>query len=90
MTTTVPTNREPTAPKPRDPIESIERGLAFLREISLNVQTEPLREMRLQMRLDVQIVYFDINIPVAGVALRIPALVTITPKLYSPTQAQHL
>jgi hypothetical protein len=85
MATTVANN------KPRDPAEVIERGLARMREISLNVQTQPLREFRLQIGLDLQIVYFAIRMPVAGgVTVRVPALMTIKPRLYSPTQAQHL
>jgi hypothetical protein len=77
--------------KPRDPAEAIERGLARIREISLDVQPQPLREMRLQIGVDMQIVYFTIRLPVAGgVTLRIPALMAIKPRLYSPTRAQHL
>jgi hypothetical protein len=84
MTTPIAKNRIPRVPEPRDPVESIERGLARLREISLDVQTEPLREMRLGMGLDVQIVYFGIRLPVAGgVKLRIPVLTIIKPKFYS-------
>jgi hypothetical protein len=76
---------------PRDPAESIEHGLARLREISLDVQTQPLREFRLQMGLDMGIVYFAIRMPVAGgVTLRVPVLMTIKPRFYSPTRAQHL
>ncbi len=80
-------------PTPRDPkpVEAAERGLARLRKISLNVQTEPLRELRLEMWLDMQVVYFTIRMPFAGgVTLRIPVATTITPRMYSPTRAQHL
>ena len=77
--------------KPRDPAEAIERGLARIREINLDVRTRPLREIRLQIGVDVQIVYFTIRVPVAGnVTLRVPALMAIKPRLYSPTGAQHL
>ncbi|MBO0879561.1 MAG: hypothetical protein J2P17_04165 [Mycobacterium sp.] len=86
MATTVAKNQEV-----RDPAETIERGLARIREISLDVQTEPLREIRLQIGVDLQIVYFSIRVPVAGgVTLRIPAMMTIKPRLYSPTQPDHL
>jgi hypothetical protein len=75
----------------RDPAEAIERGLARMREISLDVQTEPLREIRLQIGVDLQIVYFSIRVPVAGgVTLRVPAMMTIKPRLYSPTHAERL
>lgn len=84
MTTPIAKNPTPRAPEPRDPVESIQRGLARLREVSLRVQTEPLKEMRLEMGFDVQIVYFAIRLPVAGgVRLRLPVLTTITPKFYS-------
>jgi hypothetical protein len=74
------------------PVEALERGLAArLREIGLGVQTEPLREMRLQMGLDMQVVYFKIRMPVRdGVTMRLPVMATITPRFYSPTRAQHL
>jgi hypothetical protein len=75
----------------KDPAEAIERGLARMREISLDVQTQPLREIRLQIGVDVQIVYFSVRMPIAGGrTLRIPALMAIKPRLYSPTAAQHL
>lgn len=91
MTTTIQTNRKPAHPKPGDPADSIQRGLARLRAMSLEVQTEPLKEMRLEMGLDMQIVYFGIRVPFAGgILLRLPALVTVKPKFYSPTRAQHL
>jgi hypothetical protein len=50
-----------------------------------------LKEIRLQIGVDLQIVYFTIRMPVAGgVTLRVPALMAIKPRVYSPTQAQHL
>jgi hypothetical protein len=78
-------------PSDLKPVEAFERGLATrLREI-LGVQTEPLREMRLQMGLDVQVVYVTIRMPVgSGVTLRLPVISTIVPRFYSPTRAQHL
>jgi hypothetical protein len=83
MATTVAKNQ-----KPADPADAIERGLARMREISLDVQTQPLREIRLQIGVDLQIVYFTIRMPVAGgVTLRVPALMAIKPRLYSPTHA---
>jgi hypothetical protein len=85
MATTVAKNRNPS-----DPAEAIERGLARIREITLDVQTQPLREVRLQIGLDLQIVYFAIRMPVAGgVTLRVPALITVKPRVYSPTRAQR-
>ncbi len=90
MTTTAK-NGNPGDPKSGDQVESIESGPAPVRKFGLNVHTEPLREMRLEMGLDMQVVYFAIRVPVAGgVTLRIPVLTTITPRLYSPTRAQHL
>jgi hypothetical protein len=86
MATTVAKNQ-----KPRDPAEAVERGLSRIREISLDVQSQPLKEIRLQIGVDLQIVYFTIRMPVAGgVTLRVPALMAIKPRVYSPTQAQHL
>jgi hypothetical protein len=86
MAPTVAKNQEA-----RDPAEAIERGLARMREISLDVKTEPLREIRLQIGVDLQIVYFSIRVPVAGgVTLRVPAMMTIKPRLYSPTQVANL
>jgi hypothetical protein len=83
----------PTVAKNRiskDPVESIERGLAHIREIGLDVQARPLKEFRLQMGLDMGIVYFTLRVPVAGgITLRVPALMTIKPRVYSPTRAQH-
>jgi hypothetical protein len=59
--------------------------------MGLGVQTQPLREMRLQMGLDMQVVYFTVRVPVAGgVTLRLPVMATFKPRIYSPTQAQHL
>jgi hypothetical protein len=74
------------------PVQAVERSLAArIRQMGLSVQTEPLREMRLQMGLDMQLVYFRIRVPIGdGVTLRLPVMATITPRLYSPTQAQHL
>jgi hypothetical protein len=44
----------------------------------------------LQIGVDLQIVYFSIRVPVAGgVTLRVPAMMTIKPRSYSPTQADH-
>ncbi|HEX5252710.1 MAG TPA: hypothetical protein VFW69_02340 [Mycobacterium sp.] len=82
----------PSVPTPSDPAESFQRGLgARLREMGLGVQTEPLREMRLQMGLDMQVVYVTVRVPVAGgVTLRLPVMATFKPRIYSPTQAQHL
>ncbi len=77
--------------KPTDSLEPIGRGLARLRDTSLNVRAQPLKEMRLELGLDIQVVYFELGVPVAGgVKLRLPVLTTVKPKLYSPTRAQHL
>ena len=86
------TNSAPRVPKPSDPSESFQRGIgARLRDMGLGVQTQPLREMRLQMGLDMQVVYFTVRVPVAGgVTLRLPVMATFKPRIYSPTQAQHL
>lgn len=82
----------PNVPRPSDPAESFQRGIgARLRGMGLGVQTQPLKEMRLQMGLDMQIVYFTIRMPVAGgVTLRWPVMATFSPRIYSPTRAQHL
>ena len=74
------------------PVEAFERGLAArLREMGLGVQAEPLREMRLQMGLEVQVVYVTIRMPIGdGLTLRLPVMGTIVPRFYSPTRAQHL
>lgn len=86
MATTVEKNQ-----KQRDPAEAIERGLARIREISLDVHPQPLRELRLQIGVDMQVVYFTIRVPIAGgLTVRVPALMAIKPRLYSPTRAQHL
>ena len=83
-----PSSRDP---KSINPVGAIERGLSRLRKISLNVQTKPLRELRLEMWLDIQVVYFTVRAPFADdVTLRIPVATAITPKFYSPTRAQHL
>jgi hypothetical protein len=61
-------------PGPKDLVQSIGRGLARLRETRWDLQTQPLREMRLEM----QIVFFAIKTPIAGNrTLRIPALMMI-------------
>lgn len=77
---------------PLDPAESFQRGIgARLRSMGLGVQTEPLKEMRLQMGLDMQVVYFTVHMPVAGgVTLRLPVMATFMPRIYSPTRAQHV
>ncbi|PRI15458.1 hypothetical protein B2J96_11665 [Mycobacterium shigaense] len=50
------------------------RGLARLRETRLDLQTTPLREMR----LEVQIVFFAIKTPFGdGTTFRIPALLML-------------
>jgi hypothetical protein len=47
--------------------------------------------MRLQMGLDVQVVYVTIRMPIGGgVTLRLPMMGTIVPRFYSPPRAQHL
>jgi hypothetical protein len=98
MTRPSPKNRKHIAtlsvrgPGDLKPVQAVERSLAArIREIGLSVQTEPLREMRLQMGLDMQVVYFKVRVPIGdGVTLRLPVMATITPRFYSPTQAQHL
>lgn len=61
-------------PEPRDLVGSIGRSLTRLRETRLDLQTTPLREMRLEM----QIVFFAIKTPIAGGrTLKIPALMMI-------------
>jgi hypothetical protein len=98
MTRPTAKNRNPIAtlsvhsPSDLKPARALERGLAArLREMGLGMQTEPLREMRLQMGLDVQVVYVTIRMPIGdGVTLRLPVMGTIVPRLYSPTRAQHL
>ena len=85
-------NPAPSVPRPSDVAESFQRGIgARLRGMGLGVQAEPLREMRLQMGLDMQVIYFTVRVPVAGgVALRLPVMATFKPRIYSPTRAQHL
>jgi hypothetical protein len=98
MTQPTAKNRKPVAavrlrgPSDLKPVEAFERGVAArLRKMGLGVQTEPLREMRLQMALDVQVVYVTIRMPIGdGVTLRLPVMGTIAPRFYSPTRAQHL
>ena len=99
MTRPTAKNRKPPiaavrvgSPGDLKPIGALERGLAGrLREMGLGVQTEPLREMRLQMGLDMQVVYVTIRMPIGGgVTLRLPVMATIMPRFYSPTRAQHL
>ncbi|MGE2814281.1 hypothetical protein ACQI5H_03915 [Mycobacterium heidelbergense] len=74
------------------PVRALQRGLAArLRDMGLGVQTESLREMRVQMGLDMQVVYVNVRMPIRdGVTLRVPVMATIAPRFYSPTQAQHL
>ncbi|WP_245835882.1 hypothetical protein [Mycobacterium rhizamassiliense] len=61
-------------PEPKGLVDSIGRGLARLRETRLDLQTTPLREMRLEL----QIVFFAIKTPLgAGTTVRIPALVML-------------
>jgi hypothetical protein len=61
-------------PEPRDLVGSIGRSITRLRETRLDLQTQPLREMRLEM----QIVFFAIKTPISGGrTLRIPALVML-------------
>jgi hypothetical protein len=61
-------------PEPKGLVESIGRGLTRLRETRLDLQTTPLREMRLEM----QIVFFAIKTPFGdGMTVRIPALMMI-------------
>ncbi|OBF67043.1 hypothetical protein A5753_05730 [Mycobacterium sp. 852002-51971_SCH5477799-a] len=59
--------------------------------MGIGAQGEPLKELRLQLGLDMQIVYFTVHLPVAGgISLRLPVMATFKPRIYSPTQAQHL
>ena len=100
MTTPRAKNRKPLAairigglsePGSKDPVEQVERGLARFGNIAVGVQTQPLREMRLQVGLDLQVVYFTIRVPIgSGVKLRVPVMTTIKPRVYSPTRAQHI
>jgi hypothetical protein len=61
-------------PEPRDLVGSIGRSITRLRETRLDLQTQPLREMR----LEVQIVFFAIKTPIAGGrTLKLPALVML-------------
>ncbi|HTX95333.1 MAG TPA: hypothetical protein VME67_11070 [Mycobacterium sp.] len=91
MTTRTGGNAQPSDPKRAESVESAGGGLARLRDLSFGVRTEPLRELRLQVGLDVQIVYVTVHMPVAGgVTLRVPVVTTIAPRFYSPTRAQHL
>jgi hypothetical protein len=75
----------------------MERGLDRLKQLTLErleqmgVEAQPLKEMRLEVGIDVQIVYYDVHVPFAGgLNLRIPVLTTVMPRFYSPTRAQHL
>lgn len=81
----------PSVPRPSDLADSIQHGIgARLRGKGIGVQAEPLREMRLQVGLDMEVIYFTVRLPVAGgVALRLPIMATFKPRIYSPTQAQH-
>jgi hypothetical protein len=100
MTTPRAKNRTPLAairlgglsePSSKDLVEQVERGLARLGNLGVGVQTQPLRQMRIQVGLDLQIVYFTIRMPIGGgVKLRVPVMTTITPRVYSPTRAQHI
>jgi len=70
-------------PGPKDLVGSIGRGLARMRETRWDLQTQPLREMRLEM----QIVFFAIKTPIAGGrTLRIPALMMIKRVESSPIE----
>jgi hypothetical protein len=98
MTRPIAKNRKTIAavrlrsPSDLKPVAAVERGLAArAREMGLGVQTEPLREMRFQMGLDMRVVYFTIRMPIGGggVKLRLPVMTTIMPRFYSPTRAQH-
>ena len=72
-------------------VDSVERGLVGLRKMGLDLQTQPLKEMRLQMGLEVHLVYLTVRVPIGGgVKLRLPVMTTFTPRFYSPTGAQHL
>jgi hypothetical protein len=93
-------NRQPVAsirigglgePSSKDPVERSEHGLARLKNLGVGVQTQPLREVRVQVGLDVQILYFTIRMPIrGGVKLRLPVMGTVVPRFYSPTRAQHI
>ncbi|WP_082969316.1 hypothetical protein [Mycobacterium kyorinense] len=86
MTTPIAKKDKPTNPKPGVPDGSAGRGLARLRDMNLGIQTQPLREMRLELNLDVHVVYFGIRVPVAGgKTLRIPVMLTAKPTFNSPT-----
>ncbi|WP_231990008.1 hypothetical protein [Mycobacterium sp. 852002-51971_SCH5477799-a] len=82
----------PSVPRPTDVAESFQQGIgARLRGMGIGAQGEPLKELRLQLGLDMQIVYFTVHLPVAGgISLRLPVMATFKPRIYSPTQAQHL
>lgn len=85
-------NPVPRHPGPSDPAESFERGIAArLRGLGVGVRAEPLKEVRLQVGLDVQLIYFTIRMPVAGgIKVRWPVMATFAPRIYSPTRPQHL
>ncbi|MGN6338260.1 hypothetical protein [Mycobacterium sp.] len=78
--------------RPSDPADFFEHGIgARLRSMGVGVRAEPLKEVRLQVGLDMQLIYFTIRMPVAGgVKVRWPVMATFTPRIYSPTRAQHL
>ncbi|MEB4208901.1 hypothetical protein [Mycobacterium sp. 94-17] len=82
----------PRDSRPSDPAEFFERGIAArLRGLGMGVRAEPLKEVRLQVGLDVQLIYFTIRMPVAGgVKVRWPVMATFAPRLYSPTRPQHV
>lgn len=71
-------------------MNGVARGLARLRDFRWDMYAQPLREARLEM----DIVYFAVRLPLAsGVTLRVPLLTMIKP-LPSPEEpsrvdAQH-
>lgn len=63
-------------------VEPIERGLARLRDFRWELNAQPLREMRLEMR----IVYLPVPVPfTGGRKLNVPLLTTIKPLPPSPS-----
>ena len=102
MTTPTAKNRKPivtskdetasSAQIPRDPAEILDRGIgAPLRRVGLGVEFQPLKEMRVQLGLNIHVVYFTIRMPfVGGATVRWPVIATLLPSIYSPTRAQHL
>lgn len=62
-------------------MEPIERGLARLRDFRWELNAQPLREMRLEMR----IVYVAVSVPfTGGRKLNVPLLTMIKPLPPSP------